>query len=201
MVFSSRASSETVKHPPYMTGMEMVMRFSPPAIALSIALLTVSSVSFGKKRADKEINPVSVALVAQAKASVAAKNYEAAHDTLESALAVDPKNREAYLVLADVAKAQELPGKAIRFYRDALLIEPNDVVALAGQGEAMVQRGAIAKARENLVRIEKVCPLACPEQARLAAAITKGEAKPVISAEVVQPKPVVTDGGAAPLKK
>jgi Tfp pilus assembly protein PilF len=178
-----------------MSVMEMVMRFSPPAIALSIALLTVSSVSFGKKRPDMELNPRSVSLLAEAKTSLAAKNFELATDTLETALAVDPKNREAYVVLAEVSRAQGLPGKAIRLYRDALRIEPNDVATLAGQGEAFVQRGAIAKARENLMRIEKVCTTSCPEQAKLSAAITKGEAQPVVSAQAIQPNPVVTDGG------
>jgi Tfp pilus assembly protein PilF len=178
-----------------MSVMEMVMRFSPPAIALSIALLTVSSVSFGKKRPDREVNPRSVAMVVEAKSSLAAKNYEVATDTLETALAVDPKNRDAYLVLAEVSRAQGLPGKAIRLYRDALRIEPNDVAILAGQGEAFVQRGAIAKAKENLMRIEKVCTTTCPEQAKLAASITRGEAQPLVAAQVIQPNPVVTDGG------
>lgn len=175
-----------------MNAMELVMRFSPPAIALSLALLTVSSVSYGKKRADHEIAPYSVQLVSQGRTALGANKPDEAIDRLETALAVDPLNREAYMVLAQVALKQELPGKAIRLYREALMIEPNDVVALGGQGEAMVKKGALGKARENLDRIAKLCVTICPEQTRLKELIEKTEAKPVIAAEAVTPKPVVT---------
>jgi len=74
-----------------------------------------------------------------------------------------------------------------------LLIEPNDVAALAGQGEAMVAKGAITKAKENLARIKQLCIAACPEQGKLAMAIERGSAAPVISAQAVQPKPVVSE--------
>ncbi|HMT43798.1 MAG TPA: tetratricopeptide repeat protein [Chakrabartia sp.] len=164
------------------------MRFSPPAIALSLALLTVSSVSYGKKRADHEISPLSQSLVAQGKTALGAGKHEDAIDRLETALAVDPLNREAYIVLGEVARKQELPGKAIRYYREALTIEPNDVVALGGQGEALVQKGALGKARENLDRIAKLCISVCAEQDRLGALIKKAEEKPAIAAETIKPK-------------
>jgi Tfp pilus assembly protein PilF len=172
--------------------LEIVMRFSPPAIALALALATVSSVSLAK-RPDAVISPASVAMTNEGKTALTAQKYEAAMDALESALAIDPRNREAFITLAMVAQKQGLPGKAIRYYREALLIEPNDISALSGQGEAMIQRGAVAKAKENLTRITQLCPLACPEQKTLAAAITKGETAPVVSAQAVQPKPVVTE--------
>lgn len=168
------------------------MRFSPPAIALACGLALVSSVGHGK-RPDKVIDPLSISLTSEGKAALAAEKYDGAVDVLEAALTVDPKNREAYITLAEVARKQGLPGKAIRLYREALLIEPNDVVALAGQGEAMVQRGAVEKARENLIKVSQLCPTACSEQQKLAAAIEKGAAQPVVSVQAVQPKPVVTE--------
>jgi Tfp pilus assembly protein PilF len=180
-----------------MTVLELFMRFSPTAIALSLALATVSSVGNGKK-ADHQIDPRSLALVEEAKAQVSGAKYDAANDALESALAVDPRNRNAYVVLAQVAQKQELPGKAIRYYREALTIEPNDVVALSGQGEAMIQRGALARARDNLARITQICPTACAEQKSLAAAIEKSIATPVVSAEAIKPNPVVTPAPAKP---
>lgn len=172
--------------------LEYVMRFSPPVFALSLALLTVASVSHGQ-RPDSKISPQSVALMVQANQLSAAGKYDEAAGLLETALAVDPRNRGAFVALARVAEKQGLPGKAIRFYREALLIEPNDISALAGQGEAMVAKGAITKAKENLARIKQLCIAACPEQQQLAMAIEKGSAAPVISAQAVQPKPVVTE--------
>jgi tetratricopeptide (TPR) repeat protein len=173
---------------------EIFMRFVAPAIALSLSLLTVSSISVGKRAPDDQIDPRSVSLTTTGKAELAAGRLDTATDALESALAVDPRNRAAYITLAKVALRQDLPGKAIRLYREALLIDPNDVVALAGQGEAMVRKGAVAKARENLARIQKLCMTSCPEQVALAALIEKGvPPPPVMSAQAVEPKPVVTE--------
>jgi hypothetical protein len=74
-----------------------------------------------------------------------------------------------------VATRQGLPGKAIRLYREALVIEPNDVAALRGQGEALVAKGAMQGANENLARIKVLCgKKPCPDATSLAATIAKG---------------------------
>ena len=57
-------------------------------------------------------------------------------DMLETALAIDPRNRAAFIALGHTAAAQNLPGKAVRFYRDALTLDPNDTVALGGAGRS-----------------------------------------------------------------
>ncbi len=169
------------------------MRLTPPAIAIAVLLATVSSVSHGQ-RPDSQIDPRSLMLLRMGQAEGAAGRYDPATDALESALAVDPKNRTAFLALAEVAKKQGLPGKAIRLYREALLIEPNDIVALAGQGEALVAKGAVTKAKENLAKVKTLCLSTCPEQVTLAAAIDKNAAGTAISAQTVTPRPVVTVG-------
>ena len=162
------------------------MRFSPAAIALSLTFAIMSSASIGG-RAD--VDARSIALLKTGDQEASAGRLDTAIGWYESALAVDPRNRAAYIELASVAKKQGLSGKAIRMYREALLIEPNDVIALSGQGEALVQKGAVARAKENLARIKKLCVNACPEQTRLAAAIEKGPDKPVLAAEAAAPKP------------
>jgi Tfp pilus assembly protein PilF len=115
----------------------------------------------------------SAPLIAQGQAAAAAGNYETATDLLESALAADPRSRTAYLALADVARKQGLPGKSIRLYRQALALDPNDRTALAGQGEALIDKGAVAKAQENLAKLAKLCRGNCPEQIALASAVTR----------------------------
>ena len=169
------------------------MRFATPVVALSLALATVSSVGYGKRVADDQINPNSMAMTKIGIEEAAAGRLESATDAFESALAIDPRNRAAYVELASVARKQGLPGKAIRMYREALLIEPNDIIALSGQGEALVQRGAITKAKENLARIEKLCMTACPEQTRLAAAIAKQPEEAVVAAEAKPEVPVTPE--------
>ena len=173
------------------------MRFSPPAIALGLTLLVVSSVGQGQ-RPDAAVDPVSAALTAEGKTLLSAGKYSEATDALESALVADPKNRTAFLALAQSAQREGLSGKAIRYYREALLIEPNDVRALAGQGEAMAEKGAIERARENLARVEKLCVASCPEQAKLALAIEKAGTQPVMSAAAVTPKPTVSETQSKP---
>ena len=149
------------------------MRFSPTVLALALSLATVSSSSLGQRR-DDQIDPRSLALLHQGETLRAAGNFTAAADMLESALAIDPRNRAAYVALGRVAQGQGLPGKAVRFYRDALALNPNDTIALAGQGEAMVQKGAVERARVNLTRIQQLCKGSCPPAVALSAAIAKG---------------------------
>jgi tetratricopeptide (TPR) repeat protein len=170
--------------------LETIMRFTPVTLALALALATVSSAGFSQK-ADDQIDARSVALVSEAEAARAAGNLTRAQDLLETALAVDPRNRKAYASLGRVARDQGLPGKAIRFYGDALQLDPNDVSAISGQGEAMVEKGAVERARLNLARIQKLCKTPCAAGTQLAAVIAKGPPAPVVTAQaatVVPPK-------------
>jgi predicted Zn-dependent protease len=74
-----------------------------------------------------------------------------------------------------VAERQHLFGKAIRMTNKALELEPNDPDAIAVQGEAMVEMGAIARAQANLQKLQTICAKsACPQVAQLSAAITRG---------------------------
>jgi cytochrome c-type biogenesis protein CcmH/NrfG len=172
--------------------MELIMRFSPAAIALSLVLATVSSVSYSQS-ADVEIKQRSVEYMNLGEKAQKSGNFELATDLYETALAVDPRNGSAFIALAQIARVQGLPGKAIRFYREALILDPNNLDALAGQGEALVQRGAVEKAKLNLSRIETLCRTKCAQNEKLAGVITKSEKAPVMSAAAVTPKPKVGD--------
>ncbi len=149
------------------------MRFTPASIALAAVLATVSSVGLSQKP-DNQINPQSIEWQKAGEAARRAGNLNGATDALESALAVDPRNRAAYVELAEVARAQGLQGKAIRLYKEALLLDPTDVVALAGQGEAMMEKGAVARAKEVLAQAQKLCKADCAPVSKLSAAIQKG---------------------------
>jgi Tfp pilus assembly protein PilF len=163
--------------------MELKMRLTPIVLTLAIAAATMASAGQGQ-RPDDQIDPRSTALVQQAEAQSAAGRHSEATDLLETALAVDPRNRAAYIALGHVAQAQRLPGKAVRFYADALRIEPNDVNALAGQGEAYVQRGAVERARRNLARVQTLCGRnPCPQAQQLAAMIQRGPPADVLAAQ------------------
>src|SRR3954465_12839771 len=162
--------------------MEFLMRLTPIVLTLAIAAATMASAG-QSQRPDDQIDPRPTALVQQAQAQSAAGRFDEANDLLETALAVDPRNRAAYIALGHVAQAQRLPGKAVRYYADALRMEPNDVNALAGQGEAYVQRGAVERARRNLARVQTLCRQPCPQAQQLAAVIQRGPPAEVPAAQ------------------
>ena len=175
------------------------MRFLPVLAAVA-AILVVSDIGLAQ-RADDQVTPRSVALQKQGEAALAAGNLAGANDALEVALVADPRNRSAYVALGRVALAQSLPGKAIRYYEDALLLDPNDVVALSGEGSALVQRGAVDRAKANLARIQSLCKTSCSEATTLAAVIVKGPPPAVQTAQVsdkVPPKGAETTATEKP---
>ena len=175
--------------------LEKIMRFTPAGVVLAM-LLAASSSQGLTQRPDAQIDPRSTEWLGKGDAAQKAGNLDGATDSYETALALDPRNRAAYIGLAKVARLQGLSGKAIRLYREALLLDPSDVNALAGQGEAMVQKGAVEKAKENLARVQTLCNGACAPASELSAAIAKGVPPPaVLSASDVMPGPT---GAAVP---
>ncbi len=166
------------------------MRLLPIALSLAVAAATMASAGHGQ-RPDDQIDPQSVALVEQARSLSAAGQHNEAIDLLETALAIDPRNRGAYIALGRVAQAQRLPGKAIRYYADALRIEPTDVNALAGQGEAFVQRGAVERARRNLEQVQGLCSQPCPQAQQLAAVIERGPPAEALASQAAEAAPPV----------
>jgi Tfp pilus assembly protein PilF len=126
------------------------------------------------QKPDDQIHPRSIELLRQGEALLVAGKFVEADDSLETALAVDPRNRAAFVVMARVAQKQRLFGQAIRFTNKALALEPRDRDALAVQGEAMVELGAVPRARDNLVKLQKLCPSGCQQLAQLSAAISRG---------------------------
>ena len=152
------------------------MRPLPRILLAGLAGLALAApVAVFGQRADDQIQPKSVELQREARTLMTAGKLEQADDVLETALAVDPRNRGAFVDLARVAQKQHLFGKAIRMTNKALAMEPNDPDAIAIQGEAMVEMGATARAQANLQKLQTVCGgKACPQLAQLSAAISRG---------------------------
>ncbi len=166
------------------------MRFSPAAIALSLTLAMISSASIGS-RADDDIDAQSLTFLKLGKDAAQAGNLDSAINWYETSLAVDPRNRAAYVAMAEAVKAQGLSGKAIRFYREALEIEPNDQLAIAGQTEAMIAKGAIEPARKNIARLKMLCRADCGVVDRLAWSANRAGEKSQLQASAVEIKPTV----------
>ena len=149
------------------------MRLLPPVLIAGLAAVLATTAATGQ-RPDDQLMPRSVELLKQGETHLAAGRFAEADEVLETALAVDPRNRGAYNALAKVAQREKLYGQSIRYTKKALALEPNDRDAIAIQGEAMVEMGAVARAKENLAKLQKLCPSGCPQLAELSAAITRG---------------------------
>lgn len=152
-------------------------------LALGAGLILASLPAASNARADHDIFPNSVSLLEQGLAAQKSADLNKAIDYYESALVADPRNRSAIIALAQVARAQGLPGKAIGLYREALALEPNDVIALAGQGEALAEKGAVDKAKDRLAEAKKLCAGNCTEVASLEQIIAATSAKKMATAE------------------
>ncbi|MEO8175284.1 MAG: tetratricopeptide repeat protein [Sphingomicrobium sp.] len=135
---------------------------------------TILAAPVAGQKPDDQINPRSMELLRQGETLLAAGRFSDADDVLETALAVDPRNRAAFVVMARVAQKEKLFGQAIRFTNKALALEPRDRDALFVQGEAMVELGAVPRAKDNLVKLQKLCPSGCQQLAMLSAAINRG---------------------------
>jgi cytochrome c-type biogenesis protein CcmH/NrfG len=170
------------------------MRLTPVAAGLALIFAMTSSVGVGQKATP--VDPRSASWVQRGNSALASGSFESATDAFETALALDPRNRNAYVGLAQVAHGQNLPGKEIRFYDEALQADPKDVTSLQAQGMAMLARGAIESARGNLGKIKLLCRNRCEAADRLSSAITargaQARATPTPDRTTPSPAPVAS---------
>lgn len=165
------------------------MRHFPAGLALSLAVALTASIGQG---AEREPDPRAVVLQKQGQAKLAAGEVQAAIDAFEAALVVDPGYTTIYLDLGEAARREGLHGKAIHFYRRALEREPENFAAISGEGAALVEKGALEKAKRNLSKLETMCGANCRETKSLASVIARGPQERVLTAEAVTPETVVT---------
>lgn len=162
------------------------MRYAPAAAALSLALALSASAGFAAART---ATPRAAELLAQGDADLRGGDTQGAVDAYEAALAVDPGYTPILLRLAEAARTGDLQGKAIGYYREALAREPQNLDALAGEGAALAEKGALAKAREKLALVEKACGnRPCPAAQTVSLAISRGPVVRIQTAEAAVPK-------------
>lgn len=169
--------------------LEKLMRYFPAAAALTLFAALTASVGSAR---NYQPNARAAMLVSEGRSQLADDDVQGAIDSFEAALVVDPGYSEVYIELADAARQDGLQGKAIGYYREALARDPGNFAAISGEGEAMLEKGAIEKARLNLAQLESLCGTRCDETMELAAALEAGPPPAVLRAEVVTPDTAVT---------
>jgi Tfp pilus assembly protein PilF len=153
---------------------------------LRVMMLSIVLASGAAAKSDDILKPQSVRLASIGEAALAKGKASDAIDAFETAIAADPKNVAAYIGIARSYEALGLPGKAVRFYREALALNPSDLGALEGQGNALIARGATARAQVNLARIKALCKLECAAADRLETALAD-------ASQVAEATPAVAD--------
>jgi tetratricopeptide (TPR) repeat protein len=151
------------------------MRYTPVAAALSLVVAVTASTGYSAP--PQAMDPRASALLAQGRSALAAGHAEPAIDAFEAALAIQPGHVAILLGLADATRREGMQGKALHYYREALEADPQNLMAISGEGAALVEKGAIDKAKRNLSRLQGLCGETCDATRALAAAI----AKPVVS--------------------
>ncbi len=166
------------------------MRFAPASLALS--LVFAMSASGGRSAPAEVLDPRAAALESDGKAALATGDVEKATDGFEAALAVQPGSTRLVLDLAEAARRQGMQGKALHYYRAVLARDSANPDAIAGEGEALAEKGAIEKARANLARLAQICGAGCDAtkhlESSIAAALAKPAAPKPVSADDVTPK-------------
>ncbi|VWX55088.1 tetratricopeptide repeat protein [Novosphingobium sp. 9U] len=170
---------------------DILMRYTPVALALSLAVAISSSVLHSAPT--DALNSRAAALLAQGRGELTAGRTEAAVGAFEAALTVQPGNAQILIELAAATRRMGLQGKAIHYYRQALDTDPRNLAAIAGEGAALAEKGATEKANRNLARLKTLCGGDCAETRQLAAVIARGPAPRVVSAAAITPKPVVSE--------
>ena len=167
------------------------MRFTPAGLALSLALALTASVSFSAP--PQPLDPRVETLLGEGRTALAGNDVDGAIAAFEAALAVQPGSPQILLDLAGAERRNGMQGKALHYYRKAQDLDPRNLAAIAGEGEALAEKGAVEKARRSLARLEMICGPRCPQGAALAAKLDRAPGERVVAADAVKPDPVVSN--------
>lgn len=162
------------------------MRFTPASILLASALALSASSGLSQRSALAEPSPQAAQWMAKGSAAMKAGDLSKSRDAYETALLLAPSQPAIFMELAKIARAQKMPGKAIRYYGRTLDLDPGNQLALQGEGLAMMDKGATESAREILAKLRLLCKSSCAGADQLAAAIAAGPPATVKTAEAAQ---------------
>ena len=147
---------------------------------LTACLLCASGAAFaaggggGGSEEQANADPVIVA----AKAAIDKKDWPAAQAGLARALTGTPNNADYHNLYAYSLRKGPNPDMTAVFshYADALRIDPKHRGAHEYSGEAYLMTGNLAKAKEHLAALDRLCTFGCEEYTDLKKAVARYEA-------------------------
>lgn len=115
------------------------------------------------------------ALIAKSHAAQEKGSTQDALVLIQSAIVAHPGDPANYIALADYYYRNDHPNAALKYYDDALFINPADKVALKGIALAQIAVGDSAGAQSSLDKLEQVCSSRCPEAMAIREAMEKSK--------------------------
>ena len=137
------------------------MRVRFLTVAALMGAYAVSGTFSGLAAADDKYKQVSRTLVSQAIAAQKADKAEDAQTLFERALVADPASLQALIGLGQTHEAQGRVGRGLKYYRQALAIDPNEHVALEAQAVAFLKRDMVERAEANRDKLARLCTSGC----------------------------------------
>ena len=146
---------------------------------LSLSLASGLAAAAGDPPAPKPDAPKDAVLESYTLASEK-QDWKAAQAILEEGLQKSPNNADYHNLLAYSIRKGPNPDMSAVFkhYNEALLIDPKHKGAHEYLGEAYLMVGNVAKAKEHLAQLDKLCFFGCSQYTDLKKAIAAYEQKP-----------------------
>ena len=151
------------------------MRRSMPVLLLLTMLATVAFGTTGAFAVDNVTSRDAPDLTS-VRAKIKAKDFKGALAELTPMLATY-QHADVYNLMGYSLRKTGDYKQAYTFYRKALDFDPDHKGALEYLGELYVETGQIEKAKENIVRLQQLCPSGCEELADLQRAVSATSAK------------------------
>jgi tetratricopeptide (TPR) repeat protein len=144
-----------------------------PALWISALVIGASVAATGALAIDN-ITSQELPELASVRAKIKAKDYKAALAELTPMLETH-QHADVYNLMGFALRKTGDYKQAYTFYRKALDFDPEHKGALEYLGELYVETGQVDKARENVVLLQKLCPVGCEELMDLQEAIASAK--------------------------
>ena len=115
----------------------------------------------------------------QARAAIARQDWMRAQALARDAVAREPLSADAHNLYAFAMRKGPQPDmdQVFRHYNEALRLDPQHRAAREYLGEAYLMTGNVAKAKELLAELDRMCKAGCVEQAELKRSISTFESQ------------------------
>jgi len=147
--------------------------------ALVIIALLVSNAAFAADTAGSSSPSRADPMMDRYSAASERQDWKTAASVMQDALAKDPSNADYHNLYAYSLRKSGTQDMDLVFkhYNEALRIDPKHKGAHEYLGEAYLLVGNVAKAKEHLGALDKLCFFGCSEYSDLKRAISEHEAK------------------------